>query len=164
MQLVNDERGFLDIYLMGIFLIGSIIMFSVLLATAAVCRQNAIASYSCFTEAADFAIHTAMMNDIYAANDEDSSQVETYFTDSFDNVAQTTYSDNAFTPQSGSPFPGNIQMNTLAPYSQGSALPNGTTASEDGFWISLSVPVLVGNVPLVGQTSVPVTMNYFAEL
>jgi len=164
MQLLNDERGFLGIYLTGLFLIGAVIIFSVLLTIAAVCRQNALASYSYFTEAADFAMHTAVMNGYSAANDEDAPQVETYFTDSFSSVAHTSYCCNLFTPQPGSPFPGTIQINSFAPYSQGGSLPNGTLARADGFWISLNIPVSVGNVPLVEQPNYPITMNYYAEL
>jgi hypothetical protein len=145
MRPINDERGFLDIYLMGIFTIGVIIVFSVLLTAAAICRQNAVASYSCFTEVADFATRTAVMNGYTGATD--APQVGLYFKDSFTGAG-------TFNPNSGCVW-----------CAQGTPLPNGTTSRADGYLFTLSaVPVLIGNIPLIGPVTVPITMSYYAEL
>ena len=164
MDIIHDERGFLDLYLLGILIIFATLLLSVLLALACGARKNAVASYGWFTEAADYAAHTAVLNGITAANDENAPYVEQYFDDSFSGITQTSYSGNEFTPQAGSPFKGNIQINSFTPYNAGATLPDSTRAGADGYWISIEVPVLVATVPYAGPQSVGVPMSYFAEL
>lgn len=77
---LRDERGFVHIYLMGLFSMVCVIILAMMLATFAGARKNAVAAYSWLTEAADFAAHTAVMNGVTAADYEDAPQVETYFT------------------------------------------------------------------------------------
>jgi hypothetical protein len=164
MNVIQDERGFLDVYLLGIFFIFATILLAILLATAAGARKNAVASYSWFTEAADYAAHTAAMNGLTTANNENAPYVEQYFNDSFASITQTSNSGNEFEPQGGSPLQGNIQITGFTPYGAGSVLPNGASAKADGYWISITVPVLSANLPFIGNQNVNVPMGYFAEL
>ena len=164
---LRDERGFVHIYLMGLFSMVCVIVLAMMLATFAGARKNAVAAYAWFTEAADFAAHTAVINGVTAANYEDAPQVETYFTDSFSGITQTCFSGGEFVPGAGSPFLVPIAFNEsggFTPYNQGDTLPDGSTAGADGFLINVTVPVFVGSFPFVGQQSINVPMSYYAEL
>jgi hypothetical protein len=163
-NIVDDERGFLDLYILCLFSIGCIIIFSMMLATFAGAKKNATAAYSWFTEASDYTAHTAVMNGITTANDENSPYVRQYFDGAFTGITQTTANGNEYDPQTGSPFLEPVELTGFTPYQQGDILPNGNTAGVDGYWIAITVPVFVGTFPFAGQQSINVPMGYFAEL
>lgn len=164
MNIMSDEQGFLHIYLMGMFAIGCVIIFAMLLATIAGARNNAVATYSWFIEASDFTTNEAVMSGITSANYQTASEVETFFENSFSGMTQTSFSGNEFTPAAGSSFPGPITLTDFTPYSQGSGLPNGAIAGADGFWISIKAPVLAVVFPFAGLESLNVPMAYYAIL
>ncbi len=166
MNVMSDERGFLHIYLMGMFAIGCVIMFAIMLGTFASARQNAVTAYSWLIEAGDFTANEAAMNGITSANYQTASEVETYFENSYSGITQTRQSGSDFTPAAGSPFPGPIILTSFTQYSQGEALPNNEgTANEDGFLVSMNVPVLSVVFPYVGQEpEIIVPMSYYIAL
>jgi hypothetical protein len=169
-DLAEDEQGFLHIYLSGMYAIYFLLFFGFLLASGLCIWHNAVASYSCLTEAGDFAMHAALQQGIATATNADTSDVESIFIPDFQAITQTALNTggSAFepVPGSGSPFPGPITIDNsdwFTPESAGSILPNGATAAADGFWITVTAPVQFGTVAWSpGTFSIP--MHYFAEL
>jgi hypothetical protein len=168
-HLIQDEQGFLYIYLSGMYAIYFLLLFGFLIASGLCIWHNAVASYSCLTEAGDFAMHAALQQGIASASSADLNTVESIFIPDFQVISQTTLntSGNAFEPDpgSGSPFPEpiTIESDWFTPYRAGSILPDGATAAADGFWITVTAPVQFGTVAWsLGTFSI--TMHYFAEL
>ena len=169
-HLAQDEQGFLHIYLSGMYAIYFLLLFGFLIASGLCIWHNAVASYSCLTEAGDFAMHAALQQGIASATSADMNAVESIFIPDFSTISQTTLntSGNAFEPNpgSGSPFPGPITIDNsdwFTPYNAGSILPNSTIAAADGFWITVTAPVQFGTVAWSPGTF-SITMHYFAEL
>jgi hypothetical protein len=127
-------------------------------------RKNAVAAYSWFEEAGDFATYTAAIDGVSTASDDTTPQVRGYFDTLFSGITQTTANGNEYDPAAGSPFKGPIELTGFTPYNQGATLPNGSQANADGYWISATVPVFVGTVPFVGLQTVNVPMSYYAQL
>jgi hypothetical protein len=168
-HLVQDQQGFLYIYLSGMYSIYFLLLLGFLTVSGLCIWHNAVASYSCLTEAGDFAMHAALQQGITSATSADMNDVESIFIADFSTITQATLngSGNAFEPipGSGSPFPGPITIDSdwFTPESAGSILPNGTIAAADGFWITVTAPVQFGTVVWSpGTYSMP--MHYFAEL
>ena len=163
-DIINDERGAISTYFMGVYAIGIILIFAFLLTTAAAVRQHADAAYGWFVAASNYAVYTATMSGIGTADDDNTSQVRGYFDTAFSGITQTTVDGNEYDPQAGSLFPRPITLNRFAPESQGAALPNGRSATSDGYWISVTVPIVTGNIPFLGPETVDIPMSYYAAL
>ena len=163
MQIIRDERGFLHIYLLSIFATGCVVFFFMMLATFAGVMKNATATYSWLEEAGDFTAHTADANDLVSSSYEDVSQVETVFENNFGGMTNTNFSGSSFNPATGSPFPAPVDLTAFEYYSQGEQLPDGSTAGEAGYWISVSVPILVAKFPYY-DLPITIQMHYYAEL
>jgi len=135
-RFLNDERGFLHIFLLCIMTIFLVVIFGMMMATFAGAEKEASTTYSWLIEAGDYAAHTAVMNGMTTANDENAPYVEQYFNTAFSNITQNTVSW------------------TLTSF----------TPSGQGYQIAISAPVFVGSFPLIGQQNINVPMSYFAEL
>jgi hypothetical protein len=163
-----DERGFLDIYILTVFAVFVVILFGLLGATIVTVRKNAVATYMYLHEAGEFAVRSANMNGIITdttSQDAALPQVEQYFEAGFSSLTNTTFSSGGF---AGSSYPGPIDLDPIAPESVGDSLPDGSTASQPGYLISINVPVLnEAKLPLIGKEftgNLDVSMWYFATL
>ncbi len=163
-----DERGFLDIYMLTIFAVFVVIVFGMLGATIVAVRKNAVETYRYLHEAGEFAVRSANMGGIITdttSQDAALPQVEQYFEAGFSSLTSTTLISDEFT---GSPYPGPIDLDPIVPESVGDSLPDGSTAGQPGYLISLNVPVLnEAKLPLIGTEftgNLYVPMWYFATL
>ncbi len=157
-RIVDDERGFLATYLLTIYLIVCLIAFGVMLATIEGVQKNAMASYQWFTAAGQYAVNCANLQGISGDPEQNQDAVQQYFNQGFAAITQTTNNGNEFDPGAGSPFPGAIQL------TQFTAVDQGGTAAGPGYLVGIKVPILVGNVPLVGQESISIPMVSFFRL
>jgi hypothetical protein len=140
-----------------------IMILGVVLATAVAARKNVVATYGWFQEAADYAVRCDNMNGVPSDPDLADAQFRQYFDDGFSNVTQTTTNGNEYDPQAGSPFPAPIRFVSMSPINPGDAIPGGT-ANQPGYVISIVVPVLSMDIPLIGTRYVEVSMQYYAML
>jgi hypothetical protein len=163
-----DERGFLDIYILTIFAVFVVILFGLLGATIVAVRKNAVETYMYLHEAGEFAVRSANMGGIITdttSQDAALPQVEQDFEAGFGSLTNTTFISDEF---AGSLYPGPITLNYIDSESTGDSLPDGSTASQPGYLISINVPVLnEAKLPLIGKEftgNLDVSMWYFATL
>jgi|GEM_PF-1787054 hypothetical protein len=163
-----DERGFLDIYILTIFAVFVVIVFGLLGATIVAVRKNAVETYMYLHEAGEFAVRSANMGGIITdttSQDAALPQVEQYFEAGFSSLTNTTFTSDEF---AGSSYPGPITLNYIDSESAGNSLPDGSTASQPGYLIGISVPALnEAKLPLIGKEftgNLDVPMWYFATL
>ena len=163
-----DERGFLDIYILTIFAVFVVIVFGLFRATILAVRKNAVDTYMYLHEAGEFAVRSANMGGIITdttSQDAALPQVEQYFEAGFSSLTNTTFTSDEF---AGSSYPGPITLNYIDSESAGNSLPDGSTASQPGYLIGISVPALnEAKLPLIGKEftgNLDVPMWYFATL
>lgn len=143
LALTQDEEGFMETYILAVFLVFSLTFFAFLLGTGMGMQKNAQARYSWFTEALDFATRAANRTGSTLGEvrlNEDTAR--TYFTAAMNEMRSY-----------------NLQeFRTVAP---GTAVPGGI-ASGPGYLARVKVPVFEAKVPLVGRQRVEIPMSYFS--
>ncbi|MFZ5898543.1 MAG: hypothetical protein ACOYU7_05140 [Bacillota bacterium] len=161
MRTIRDERGFLALQLLPIFLVIALSLFCILMGTAFGGRKVAYCTYQWFGAAMDFAA-------MDANQDGDLSQVtlrrvpaQVTFCHVFAEMTGTRYANGSFIPQGDGPYPGPITLDSFVPVQPGDRIPHGT-ARQPGYLATITVPVLGGDYPLIGRQYITVPMRYFA--
>ncbi|MFZ5899503.1 MAG: hypothetical protein ACOYU7_10160 [Bacillota bacterium] len=161
MSPIRDERGFLALQLLPIFLVIALSLFCILMGTAFGGKKVAYCTYQWFGAAMDFAA-------MDANQDGDLSQVTLRrewaaraFTNVFAEMTGTRYANGNFIPQGDSPYPGPITLDSFVSIDPGDPIPYGT-ARQPGYLATITVPVLGGDYPLIGRQYITVPMRYFA--
>lgn len=161
--LLQNNGGFMDVYLLTMFIILNLIIFAVLGATAFAARKNAVATYMWLGEAMDCAVQAANMEGTFDNSPIHTDLVRQYFDAVFSDMTGTSASGDSFTPLSGSPYPGPIRLTEFTPVNVGDPVPGGS-ARQPGYLVSVVVPVLDIKLPLIGHQYLEVPMRYFSVL
>ena len=154
-MVLNSQNGFISLHLLTIFLVAILIFFAVIAGTAFGARKQAVMTYDWFGEAMNYASSAAAMYGLGTGSQLNQPVAELAFQLSFAEMTNTTYSNGSFVPGSGSPYPGPIELRRFVALS-------GHGAQEPGYIAEITVPVLGGNVPLMGHQYITVPMRYFA--
>jgi hypothetical protein len=156
---VKDQRGFLEVYLLTIFTVIALSVFTVLAGVAFGAKKNADVVYQMIGEAIDFAGRAASRDT--GGNIENAGTLaRQYFALAFSRMTGTTFTGSSFVPSGSSPVKAPMVLEDFRYVKPGDPIPGGR-ASVPGFMATLRVPVLVGNVPFVGPQYLEVPMRCY---
>lgn len=162
-NIINDQRGFLAMYLLPIMLVIIISVASILIGTAFAGRKNAVMTYQWFGEAMNFAVMAANQDGNLSMAASRTNDAWQWFGYTFSRMTDTSFDGNNFVPRTTSIYPGPIKIISFTYTSPGQPVPGGT-AQQPGYTAAIEVPVIGGNLPFIGPQYVTVPMRYFAVI
>lgn len=150
--MIRDERGFMAMPVLTVFLVICFSAFAVTAGTAFGVKKNAAAVYSWFCEAMDFAASAANRDGDLTRASLRSDAAREHFQTVFSRMMRDTM------------YAGRWSLREFNPVSPGQQLPNGRTARQPGYVAVVDVGIYSGDVPFLGRQTVDVPMRYFAAV
>jgi hypothetical protein len=160
-KIIRDQQGFIAVQLLSIFIVGILIIFSILMATAFGMRKQAVMTYDWFGESMNFAAAAANMDGDISQVTLSASDAKNQFIEAFSKITETTYANGKFNPVGNSPYKAPIKLEGFVPVQPGVDVPGGI-ARQPGYMAVIKVPVFMGELPFIGKQHVIVPMRYFA--
>ncbi|MBE3582229.1 MAG: hypothetical protein IMW96_11470 [Thermoanaerobacteraceae bacterium] len=157
--MLRDQRGFLEIYMLTLFTVIALSIFTVLTGIAFGAKKNADVIYQLVGEALDFAGRAAS-RDTGGNLESTETLARQYFTLAFSRMTGTTFNGSSFVPSGSSPIKAVATLEDFRYVKPGDPIPGGR-ASVPGFMATLRVPILVGSVPFVGPQFIDVPMRCY---
>lgn len=151
---LRDQRGFVTMPLLLIFLVFAFSVFTVLTAAAFGAKKNAVMTYQWFGESLEFAKDAVVRSRGTSDLQKHTSEARQWFVYAFSRATESDYRGDSFY-SSLKIYPGPIQLVSFRYVPAGTAVPYGGRTAGPGYEAVIKVPVLRLDIPLMDFLRIP---------